>query len=57
MSTATAEAATTVDTDAPKPFTVTLLVRRYNPESERDAFWEDFDVEMYPTDRILDALR
>ena len=56
MSTATAEAATTVDTDAPKPFTVTLLVRRYNPESERDAFWEDFDVEMYPTDRILDAL-
>ncbi|WP_336991979.1 succinate dehydrogenase iron-sulfur subunit [Leucobacter sp. VD1] len=65
MSTATAEA-TAVDStqasasgsapDAPKPFTVTLLVRRYNPESGRDAYWEDFDVEMYPTDRILDAL-
>ena len=42
--------------EAPKPFTVTLLVRRYNPEERDDAYWEDFDVEMYPTDRILDAL-
>ncbi|MFC5338926.1 succinate dehydrogenase iron-sulfur subunit [Leucobacter denitrificans] len=55
MSTATAEAGVAVE-EAPKPFTVTLLIRRYNPESGRDAYWEDFDVEMYPTDRILDAL-
>ncbi len=55
MSTATAEAGAAVE-EAPKPFTVTLLIRRYNPESGRDAYWEDFDVEMYPTDRILDAL-
>ena len=42
--------------DAPQPFTVTFLVRRYIPESGREAYWEDFDVEMYPTDRVLDAL-
>ena len=39
-----------------QPFNVTLLVRRYDPESGREAYWEDFDVPMYPTDRILDAL-
>lgn len=39
-----------------KPRTVTILVRRYLPESGRDAYWEDFDVQMYPTDRVLDAL-
>ena len=39
-----------------KPRTVTLLVRRYLPESGREAYWEDFDVQMYPTDRVLDAL-
>ncbi|MFA5608177.1 MAG: succinate dehydrogenase iron-sulfur subunit [Leucobacter sp.] len=55
MSTATADASATVE-EAPKPFTVTLLVRRYLPEDGREAYWEDFDVEMYPTDRILDAL-
>ena len=39
-----------------QPFNVTLLVRRYDPETGREAYWEDFDVPMYPTDRILDAL-
>ena len=61
MSTATVEAPTQDDAEvtpeeAPKPFTVTLLIRRYNPENREDAYWEDFDVEMFPTDRILDAL-
>ena len=32
-----------------QPFNVTLLVRRYDPESGREAYWEDFDVPMYPT--------
>ena len=40
----------------PQAFTVTLLVRRFDPETGEAARWEDFDVEMYPTDRILDAL-
>src|SRR5690606_3870060 len=56
MSTATAEAAKVEAPEAPKPFTVTLLIRRFDPESGRDAYWEDFDVDLYPTDRILDAL-
>ena len=55
MSTETTTPSAPVD-DAPKPFTVTLLVRRFDPEVDEQARWEDFDVEMYPTDRILDAL-
>ena len=39
-----------------KSFTVTLIIRRYNPEEDAEPHWQDFDVEMYPTDRILDAL-
>ena len=42
--------------EAPKPFTVTLNVRRYSPETDTEPYWQAFDVEMYPTDRILDAL-
>jgi len=37
-------------------FKVTLFVRRYNPEDGLDARWEDFDVEVFGTDRVLDAL-
>ncbi|MBX3312481.1 MAG: succinate dehydrogenase iron-sulfur subunit [Microbacteriaceae bacterium] len=39
-----------------KPFKVTLNIRRYNPETGDEAFWQDFDVELYATDRVLDAL-
>ncbi len=56
MSNAVAEVTENAAPPAPQPFTVTLLVRRYNPEQRADAYWEDFDVELYPTDRILDAL-
>ncbi|GGA70344.1 succinate dehydrogenase iron-sulfur subunit [Pseudoclavibacter endophyticus] len=42
--------------EAPKSFTVTLNVRRYDPEVDTEPHWESFDVEMYSTDRILDAL-
>ncbi len=37
-------------------FKVTLFVRRYNPEDGLDARWEAFDVEVFGTDRVLDAL-
>ena len=37
-------------------FTVTLFVRRFNPEDGQEARWQDFDVEVHSTDRVLDAL-
>ena len=39
-----------------KPFTVTLKIRRYNPEFDEEPYWQSFDVEMFSTNRILDAL-
>ncbi|AWB85752.1 succinate dehydrogenase iron-sulfur subunit [Mycetocola zhujimingii] len=55
MSTATLDAAAPVD-DALKPFIVTLIVRRFDPEVDDEPRWVDYDVEMFSTDRILDAL-
>ncbi len=53
----------TLDAAAPAPapeviesFTVTLIIRRFNPEADEQPKWVDYDVEMYATDRILDAL-
>lgn len=37
-------------------FTITLIIRRFLPEIDEEARWESFDVEVYSTDRILDAL-
>ena len=37
-------------------FTVKLSIRRFDPEKSEDASWEDFEVEMHSTDRVLDAL-
>jgi len=37
-------------------FKVTLMVRRYNPEVDPEPKWQDFDLTMYGTDRVLDAL-
>ena len=37
-------------------FTVTLIIRRFDPDADTEPRWQDFDVEMYPTDRVLDAL-
>lgn len=52
MSTATAETA-----EAPiQAFTVTLIIRRFDPEVDDEPRWVDYDVQMYPTDRVLDAL-
>ncbi|WP_111718610.1 succinate dehydrogenase iron-sulfur subunit [Homoserinimonas sp. OAct 916] len=38
------------------PFTVTLIIRRFDPEVDEEPHWQDFDVELYSTDRVLDAL-
>ncbi|WP_298122504.1 succinate dehydrogenase iron-sulfur subunit [uncultured Aurantimicrobium sp.] len=52
--------ATEVATQAAVPevqaFTITLIIRRFLPEIDEEARWESFDVEVYSTDRILDAL-
>ena len=37
-------------------YTVTLFVRRFNPEDGREPYWQDFDVTVHATDRVLDAL-
>ena len=37
-------------------FTVTLFVRRFDPETDQEPKWVDYDVEMFGTDRVLDAL-
>ncbi|MEN9707547.1 MAG: hypothetical protein RIS31_1113 [Actinomycetota bacterium] len=37
-------------------FNITLFVRRFNKEDGLEARWEDFDVTVHGTDRVLDAL-
>ncbi|HET6673256.1 MAG TPA: succinate dehydrogenase iron-sulfur subunit, partial [Agromyces sp.] len=51
MSTATLEAQST--DAAVRSFTVTFLIRRFDPDVDTEPRWQDFDVEMYPTDRVL----
>ena len=52
----------TLEAAAPSPageipsFTVTMRVRRFNPEVSDEPTWEDFTVEAHGTDRVLDAL-
>ena len=43
-------------TDIPKPFPVTIRLRRFLPDEGPEPFWQDFTVDVFPTDRILDAL-
>ncbi|HCO01873.1 MAG TPA: succinate dehydrogenase iron-sulfur subunit, partial [Actinobacteria bacterium] len=35
---------------------LTLKIRRYNPEISDESWWDEFEVRMEPTDRLLDAL-
>ena len=35
---------------------VHLKVKRYNPEQDKKPWWQEFEVEAEPTDRVLDAL-
>ena len=41
---------------APVAFPVTVRVRRFDPEVGGEPFWQDFTVDVFSTDRILDAL-
>ncbi|MEW2268289.1 2Fe-2S iron-sulfur cluster-binding protein, partial [Streptomyces sp. NPDC047868] len=36
--------------------TATFRVRRFNPEVSAEAVWEDFQLEIDPKERVLDAL-
>ena len=47
---------TAVETSVLAPFKVTLFIRRFDPETDQEPRWVDYDVEMYSTDRVLDAL-
>jgi len=55
MSTAVADAAP-AEEQTIQSYLVTFMVRRYNPEIDDEPKWVDYDVEMYATDRVLDAL-
>ncbi len=46
----------TVQDAPPGSFSVTVIVRRFDPDVDDEPRWQDFDVMMLPTDRILDAL-
>ena len=37
-------------------FLVTFIIRRFDPETDSEPRWVDYDVELYSTDRVLDAL-
>jgi succinate dehydrogenase / fumarate reductase iron-sulfur subunit len=56
MSTATLDNTPAAPPAEIKSFTVTLIIRRFNPDTDSEPTWQDFDVELYPTDRVLDAL-
>lgn len=42
--------------EVPQPFTVQIKVRRFDPEQDIEAYFQDFEVALFPTDRVLDAL-
>ncbi|MEU3963380.1 succinate dehydrogenase iron-sulfur subunit [Streptomyces buecherae] len=60
MSSATLEKNSSALTDAESAaahlITVTFRIRRFNPEVSDQAVWEDFQIEMDPKERVLDAL-
>jgi len=35
----------------------TLRILRYDPEADQKPHWEEYTVEVEPTDRLLDALQ
>ncbi|MFI0784702.1 succinate dehydrogenase iron-sulfur subunit [Streptomyces lydicus] len=61
MSTPTLEKADEAGTPEPgfadSPYiTVTFRIRRFNPEVSEEASWQDFQLEIDPKERVLDAL-
>jgi succinate dehydrogenase / fumarate reductase iron-sulfur subunit len=55
MSTALLENKPSIPDEIPT-FTATLIIRRFDPEVDAEPRWQDFDVVMHGTDRVLDAL-
>ncbi|MET9415942.1 succinate dehydrogenase iron-sulfur subunit [Streptomyces klenkii] len=55
MSTATLDKVEAESAASPY-ITVTFRVRRFNPEISDEAHWQDFEVEIDPKERVLDAL-
>jgi succinate dehydrogenase / fumarate reductase iron-sulfur subunit len=41
---------------APQPRTVSVRIRRFNPEISDEANWVTYQVQAYPTDRVLNLL-
>ncbi len=61
MSTATVESNHSAALDAAESgeshlITVTLRVRRFNPEVSEESVWVDYEMQMDPKERVLDAL-
>ncbi|MER7790110.1 succinate dehydrogenase iron-sulfur subunit [Streptomyces sp. NPDC097640] len=50
------EAPEAAEADASHLITVTFRIRRFNPEVAADAFWEDFQIDIDPKERVLDGL-
>lgn len=44
------------DATASHTITVTFRIRRFNPEIAADAYWEDFQLDIDPKERVLDGL-
>ena len=53
---AEAEAVDAAADSGVQSFLVTFNIRRFDPEVDSEPRWVDYDVELYPTDRVLDAL-
>ncbi len=40
----------------PQAFPITVRVRRFDPDVAEEPYWQDFQVDVFSTDRVLDAL-
>lgn len=41
---------------APQKVKVHLTIKRYDPDTDRKPYWQEFEVELFEADRVLDAL-
>ena len=51
------EAPTVAEDTGIQSYLVTFIIRRFDPETDAEPRWVDYDVELYATDRVLDALQ
>ncbi|MFL5737132.1 MAG: succinate dehydrogenase iron-sulfur subunit [Actinomycetota bacterium] len=42
--------------DSSEKVSITVRVRRYNPEVREESWWDEWEISMEPNDRLLDAL-